>query len=112
VTSATSPPIRPPFPSGTRRAQTSLEQPEAEEDMTDRCELAVRAISYVGPHPIEAESYEIELRVEPTPEVAGGLVILKFRPSEAAFLAQLMRLNPPPATVDETLLRRVAAHET
>jgi hypothetical protein len=80
--------------------------------MTERCELTVRAISYVGPHPVDPEGYRIELRIEPVAGVATELVTLTFHASEAAFLAQLLRLNPPPATVDPNLLRQVAAHET
>ena len=80
--------------------------------MTERCELAVLGVSYVGPHSVEADIYEIDIQVQPAPGAPWRLIGLRFRLREATFLARMMQSNPPQACVDTHLLEQVAAHDT
>jgi len=77
-----------------------------------RCELAVLEVCYVGRHSVEPEIFEIEVRVEPTPGAPADLITLKFRPPQAAFLAQMLQANIPAGRADTRLLQQVAAHNT
>jgi hypothetical protein len=80
--------------------------------MSEKCELDVLGISYVGPHCVETDIYQIEVQVQPTPGAPWGHIVLRFRPAEATFLAHMMQSNPPHARTDEHLLAQVAAHDT
>jgi hypothetical protein len=80
--------------------------------MSERCELEVLGISYVGPHCVDADNYEIGVQVQPAPGRPWSLIVLRFRPAEATFLARAMHANPPQVRVDDHLLEQVAAHDT
>jgi hypothetical protein len=80
--------------------------------MSEKCELDVLEVSYVGPHCYEADIYEIRVQVQPTPGASWGHIALRFRPAQATFLARLVRGNPPRESVDEHLLEQVAALST
>lgn len=80
--------------------------------MTEKCELNVLGVSYVGPHCVEADCYEIVLEVQPARGAPWMHIALRFQAAEATFLAHMMQSNPPHARVDEHLLDQVAAHDT
>ena len=80
--------------------------------MTERCELDVLGVSYVGPHCVEPDRYEIVLEVQPAPGAPRTQIALRFQAAEATFLAHMVQSNPPHARVDEDLLDQVAAHDT
>ena len=80
--------------------------------MSEKCDLDVLEISYVGPHCVEADTYEISVRIQPTRGVSCGFIALRFRPAQATFLAHMVQANPPRESVDEHLVEQVAAHET
>jgi hypothetical protein len=80
--------------------------------MSEKRELDVLEVSYVGPHCAEADIYEIELQVQPTPGAPWGLVALRFRPAQATFLSHMIQSNPPREHVDVHLLEQVAALNT
>jgi hypothetical protein len=72
----------------------------------------VLGVSYVGPHSVEADIYEIDIQVQPAPCAPWGFIALRSRSPEATFLARMMQSNPPHARVDTHLLEQVAAHDT
>jgi hypothetical protein len=80
--------------------------------MSKKCELNVLEVTYVGPHCVEADLYEIRVQVQPTRGAPWGFIALRFRPAQATFLAHMVRANPPRESVDEHLLEQVAAHDT
>ena len=80
--------------------------------MNEKRELDVVGVSYVGPHCVQTDIYEIDVQVQPTLGAPCGLIALRFRPAEAMVLAHMMQSNPPRARVDDHLMDQVAAHDT
>jgi hypothetical protein len=77
--------------------------------MGEQREMEVLGIAYVGPHCVHPESYEIVIHVQAAPNVPAEHIALRFRPSDAAFLALAMQSNPPRPRADERLRDHVAA---
>ena len=69
-------------------------------------------VVYAGPHCVEPDIYEIEVKVEPAPGASSEYITLRFRPREANFLARLLQSNPPQVPAHDRLLDQVAAHDT
>jgi hypothetical protein len=80
--------------------------------MSEKWELDVLSVTYAGPHCVAADTYEIALQVKPAPGVPSESISLRLHTAEAALLALAMQSNPPQTRLDETLLSRVAAHDT
>ena len=77
--------------------------------MSQQREMEVLGVAYVGPHCVHPETYEIVIHVQAAPDAPSEHIALRYRPSDAAFLALAMQSNPPQSHADERLLDHVAA---
>ncbi|HWI28410.1 MAG TPA: hypothetical protein VN668_15665 [Stellaceae bacterium] len=80
--------------------------------MAESLEVDVLGVTYVGPHCVEPENYEIVVRVRTTPRLGSDHLTLRFRGAEAAFLAAALQANPPRTRRDDRLMDQVAVHDT
>jgi hypothetical protein len=80
--------------------------------MGERYEAKVAQVVYAGPHAVEPGSYEIEVKVEPSPGAPWEYIALRFGSAEATFLAHMLQSNQPRPPADDRLLEQVAAHDT
>ncbi len=80
--------------------------------MRETYQADVAEVVYAGPHCVQPEIYEIEVKAEPGLGAPATYITLRFRPSDARFLAHLLQSNPPQVPDSGELLDRVAGHDT
>ena len=85
---------------------------DAEDEVSDKREVEVSAIDYVGPHAASPELYEIAVTLRPGADATPARLSLLLGPAEARFLARMLTWKPPPITTKDSLLDEIERLQT
>jgi len=79
-------------------------------EMMDECrhEAEVASIEYVGPHVTKPNRFEVTLTLEAGVGAGSTRLCLVFRATEATFLADMLRANPPQIGTEDHLMPNMA----